>query len=160
MTDETGHQLPNIIYPGLDRGELVEWVERFYGEYYFRPRVIWRVVRKAIFNSDERKRLTKEAREYMALRAKRKKFVADQQGGQAARPSPSVPATRRPTSHDDHGIRAAAHQDLDLRHRGRAEQRLRQFLPEEGHAWRSLPTPLVVHHGAVPTLGGAGRRRC
>ncbi len=42
MTDETGHQLPNIIYPGLDRGELVEWVERFYGEYYFRPRVIWR----------------------------------------------------------------------------------------------------------------------
>ena len=30
MTDETGHQLPNIIYPGLDRGELVEWVERFY----------------------------------------------------------------------------------------------------------------------------------
>ena len=51
MTDETGHQLPNIIYPGLDRGELVDWVERFYGEYYFRPRVIWRVVRKAIFDS-------------------------------------------------------------------------------------------------------------
>jgi hypothetical protein len=66
MTDETGHQLPNIIYPGLDRGELVDWVERFYGEYYFRPRVIWRVVRKAIFDSTERKRLSKEAREYMA----------------------------------------------------------------------------------------------
>jgi hopanoid biosynthesis associated radical SAM protein HpnJ len=76
MTDETGHQLPNIIYPGLDRGELVEWVERFYGEYYFRPRVVWRLVRKAIFDSSERKRLSKEAREYMALRAKRKKFVA------------------------------------------------------------------------------------
>ena len=51
MTDETGHQLPNVIYPGLDRGELVDWVERFYGEYFFRPRVIWRIVRKAIFNS-------------------------------------------------------------------------------------------------------------
>ncbi len=76
MTDDTGHQLPNIIYPGLDRGELVDWVERFYGEYYFRPRVVWRVVRKAIFDSSERKRLSKEAREYMALRAKRKKFVA------------------------------------------------------------------------------------
>ena len=38
MTDETGHQLPNVVYPGLDRGELVEWVERFYGEYFFRPR--------------------------------------------------------------------------------------------------------------------------
>jgi hopanoid biosynthesis associated radical SAM protein HpnJ len=78
MTDETGHQLPNIIYPGLERGELVEWVERFYGEYYFRPRVIWRVVRKAIFDTSERKRLSKEAREYMALRSKRKKFVASE----------------------------------------------------------------------------------
>jgi hopanoid biosynthesis associated radical SAM protein HpnJ len=76
MTDETGHQLPNIIYPGLDRGELVDWVERFYGEYYFRPRVVWRVVRKAIFDSAERKRLSKEAREYLALRSKRKRFVA------------------------------------------------------------------------------------
>ena len=75
MTDETGHQLPNIIYPGLDRGELVDWVERFYGEYYFRPKAAWRVVRKAIFDTDERKRLYKEAREYMALRAKRKNFV-------------------------------------------------------------------------------------
>src|SRR6266705_150979 len=77
MTDEVGHQLPTVIYPGLDRAELVDWVERFYGEYYFRPRVIWRVVRKAIFDSTERKRLTKEAREYLALRAKRKKFVTD-----------------------------------------------------------------------------------
>jgi len=78
MTDDVGHQLPNITYPGLDRGELVEAVEQFYGEYYFRPRVIWRVVRKAIFNTADRRRLTKEAREYMALRAKRKRFVAGQ----------------------------------------------------------------------------------
>jgi len=77
MTDDTGHQLPNITYPGLDHGELVEAVEQFYGEYYFRPRVIWRVVRKAIFNSQERRRLTKEAREYMALRSKRKRYVSD-----------------------------------------------------------------------------------
>jgi hopanoid biosynthesis associated radical SAM protein HpnJ len=89
MTDDTGHQLPNIIYPGLDRGELVEWVERFYGEYYFRLRVIWRVVRKAILNSEERRRLTKEAREYLALRSKRKKFVADHRAGAAAATAPS-----------------------------------------------------------------------
>src|ERR1035441_7429134 len=85
MTDDTGHQLPNVVYPGLDRGELVDFVERFYGEYFFRPRVIWRIVRKAIFNNDERHRLTKEAREYMALRTKRKKFVAEQK---AAKPAP------------------------------------------------------------------------
>ena len=86
LTDETGHQLPVVIYPGLDRGELVDWVERFYGEYFFRPRVIWRIVRKAIFNSSERRRLTKEAREYMALRSKRKKFVAGHKA--AATPAP------------------------------------------------------------------------
>src|SRR5579883_966465 len=78
MTDEVGHQLPKVVYQNLDEAELMDWVERFYGEYYFRPRVIWRVVRKAIFNAHERRRLTKEAREYMALRARRKKFIADQ----------------------------------------------------------------------------------
>jgi hopanoid biosynthesis associated radical SAM protein HpnJ len=76
MTDEGGHQLPKVTYPGLDRAELVDWVERFYGEYYFRPRVAWRVVRKALWNAGERRRLFKEAREYLALRSKRKRFVA------------------------------------------------------------------------------------
>lgn len=78
MTDEVGHQLPVVVYPGLDRAELVDWVERFYGEYYFRPKAAWRIVRGAIFNNKERKRLYKEAREYMALRGKRKQFVKDQ----------------------------------------------------------------------------------
>jgi len=78
LTDDSGHQLPNIIYPGLDRAELMDAVEQFYGEYYFRPKVIWRVVRKAIFNGEERRRLTKEAREYLSLRSKRKRFISDQ----------------------------------------------------------------------------------
>jgi radical SAM superfamily enzyme YgiQ (UPF0313 family) len=77
MTDESGHQLPNIKYPGLNRGELVEWVEKFYGEYYFRPKAAWRVVKKAVINNDI-PRLYKEAREYLALRSKRKKFVKEQ----------------------------------------------------------------------------------
>jgi hopanoid biosynthesis associated radical SAM protein HpnJ len=78
LTDDSGHQLPNIIYPGLDRAELMDAVEQFYGEYYFRPKVIWRVVRKAIFDGEERRRLTKEAREYLALRSKRKRFISEQ----------------------------------------------------------------------------------
>jgi len=78
LTDDSGHQLPNIIYPGLDRAELMDAVEQFYGEYYFRPKVIWRVVRKAIFNGEERRRLTKEAREYLSLRSKRKRFISEQ----------------------------------------------------------------------------------
>jgi radical SAM superfamily enzyme YgiQ (UPF0313 family) len=78
MTDEVGHQLPKVIYKDLNEAELMDWVEKFYAEYYFRPRVIWRVVRKALWNSHDRKRLTKEAREYMALRGKRKKFINEQ----------------------------------------------------------------------------------
>jgi radical SAM superfamily enzyme YgiQ (UPF0313 family) len=82
MADEEGHQLPNVIYPGiLDRGELVGWVERFYEEYYFRPKAAWRIVRKAIFDGPERRRLYKEARSYLSLRAKRKKYVADHKAG-------------------------------------------------------------------------------
>jgi hypothetical protein len=46
--------------------------------------VVWRIVRKAIFDGDERRRLTKEAREYMALRGKRKKFVAQHKSAKTA----------------------------------------------------------------------------
>ena len=82
MADAEGHQLPNVVYPGiLDKAELVDWVERFYGEYYFRPKAAWRIVRKAIFDGHERKRLYKEAKDYLRLRAKRKKYVADQRAG-------------------------------------------------------------------------------
>jgi hopanoid biosynthesis associated radical SAM protein HpnJ len=78
MTDELGHQLPNIQYPGLSRKEIVEAVESFYGRYYFRPRIIFRIVRRAIFDSRDRRRLYKEAKEFFQLRAKRKNFVNSQ----------------------------------------------------------------------------------
>ncbi len=75
MTDDLGHQLPNIQYPGLSRREIVEAVEDFYARYYFRPRVVFRIVRRAMFNSGDRSRLYHEAKEFFRLRAKRKKFV-------------------------------------------------------------------------------------
>ncbi|MBZ5604027.1 MAG: radical SAM protein, partial [Acidobacteriia bacterium] len=82
MADDEGHQLPNVIYPGiLEKDELVDWVERFYGEYYFRPKAAWRIVRKAIFDNHERSRLYKEAKSYLSLRHKRKKFVAETKAG-------------------------------------------------------------------------------
>ena len=86
MTDEVGHQLPNYQYPGLDKAELVDWVERFYGEFYFRPKVALRLIGKALFDNSERKRLYKEAREYLALRRKRKLYVKEQ-SGQKERPA-------------------------------------------------------------------------
>jgi hopanoid biosynthesis associated radical SAM protein HpnJ len=82
MADDDGHQLPNVIYPGiLDEAELIDWVERFYGEYYFRPKAAWRIVRKAIFDGHERKRLYKEAKDYLSLRAKRKRYVEERKTG-------------------------------------------------------------------------------
>jgi len=78
MTDELGHQLPAVEYPGLSRKEIVEAVEYFYGRYYFRPRIIFRIVRRAMFNGAERRRLYREAREYLQLRARRKQFVRSQ----------------------------------------------------------------------------------
>jgi hopanoid biosynthesis associated radical SAM protein HpnJ len=80
MTDETGHQLPNIKYGELDEAEILDWVEKFYDEYYFRPKVAWRIMRKAVFDGAERRRLYKEAREYLALRSKRHKFVEERRG--------------------------------------------------------------------------------
>src|ERR1700723_3558420 len=85
MADEEGHQLPNVVYPGiLEKDELVEWVERFYGEYYFRPKAAWRIVRKSLFDNHERKRLYKEAKDYLSLRRKRKKYVAEEKAGRLA----------------------------------------------------------------------------
>ncbi len=75
MLDEGGHQLPNFRYPGLSRQEIVAAVEDFYGRYYFRPKVVYRILRRAMFNKEDRVRLYKEARDYLRLRAKRRKFT-------------------------------------------------------------------------------------
>jgi hopanoid biosynthesis associated radical SAM protein HpnJ len=92
MTDEQGHQLSNINYTSLSSTDMLEAVEQFYGEYYFRPRVVWRVVQKALYDSAERKRLYHEAREYLELRAKRKRTVARERASQASAPNaPSAP---------------------------------------------------------------------
>jgi hopanoid biosynthesis associated radical SAM protein HpnJ len=75
MTDEFGHQLPNIEYPGLSRYEIVNAVEDFYGRYYFRPRIVFRIIRRALFNRQERSRLMHEAKEYLQLRSRRRAFA-------------------------------------------------------------------------------------
>jgi radical SAM superfamily enzyme YgiQ (UPF0313 family) len=92
IVDERGNQLPKVVYENLNEAELMDWVERFYSEYYFRPKVIWRMVRKVIFNSHDRKRLMKEAREYMSLRARRKKFISEQRQHGATSPKSPVSA--------------------------------------------------------------------
>ena len=78
MTDEQGHQLPVFQYPGLSRRDTMHAVERFYDRYYFRPHVIFRILRRAIFNANDRQRLYIEGKEFLKVRAQRKKFVKSQ----------------------------------------------------------------------------------
>jgi hopanoid biosynthesis associated radical SAM protein HpnJ len=61
VADGGGHQLPHIEYPGLPREEMMAAVNRFYDSYYFRPRVVWRIVRDALWDAHERQRLYSEA---------------------------------------------------------------------------------------------------
>ncbi len=75
MSDELGQQLPMANFPHLSSSEMLEAVHRFYDEYYFRPKPIYRIVKNAMFKSSDRKRLYKEAKEFLATRARRRKLV-------------------------------------------------------------------------------------
>jgi hypothetical protein len=77
MVDEGGHQLAHIQYPGLPADEILDAVHRFYDEYYFRPKAVYRILRKAAFHSGDRKRLYKEAKAFLKTRAMRHKWVKD-----------------------------------------------------------------------------------
>jgi len=77
MVDEGGHQLAHIEYPGLRADEILEAVHRFYDEYYFRPKAVFRILRKAMFDSNDRKRLYNEAKAFLKVRAMRHRWVKD-----------------------------------------------------------------------------------
>jgi radical SAM superfamily enzyme YgiQ (UPF0313 family) len=83
MVDEGGHQLAHIQYPGLPADEILSAVHRFYDEYYFRPKAVFRILKKAAFDSNDRKRLYKEAKTFLKLRSQRNKLVK-QHGEEAA----------------------------------------------------------------------------
>ncbi len=98
MADAGGHQLAHIEYPGLPADEVLDAVHRFYDEFYFRPKAVFRIVRKAVLNSEERKRLYREARAFLKLRSTRQRYVKEQRaraatgGGGAAVSDSKAPA--------------------------------------------------------------------
>jgi hypothetical protein len=94
LADHGGHQLPHIEYPHLSKAEMMAGVSRFYDEYYFRPRVAWRIVREALWDGNERKRLYHEAVEFLKLRAERVKWA--RRGGDS--PETMVPVPGAPTT--------------------------------------------------------------
>ncbi len=61
--------------PGLPADDILSAVHRFYDEYYFRPKAVFRILKKAAFDSNDRKRLYKEAKTFLKLRSQRNKMV-------------------------------------------------------------------------------------
>jgi len=92
MVDEGGHQLAHIQYPGLPADDILSAVHRFYDEYYFRPKAAFRILKKAAFNANDRKRLYKEAKTFLKLRAARNKMVKTNAAAAAASAADPVKA--------------------------------------------------------------------
>jgi hypothetical protein len=90
MTDESGHQLPNTSYPGLDRRYIVQMVERFHDHYDFRPKVICSIQYRPAFDAEERPRVYHEVREFLLLRTKRRPCMWTSTSRQPAMPPESV----------------------------------------------------------------------
>jgi len=84
MVDEGGHQMVQIQYPELPAEYIMEMVHRFYDEYYFRPKAAFRILKKAAFDSADRKRLYKEAKAFLKTRAMRHKWVREKHEAAAA----------------------------------------------------------------------------
>ena len=98
LADTGGHQLPHIEYPHLSKAEMMAGVNRFYDEYYFRPRVAWRIVRDALWDGNERKRLYHEAVDFLKLRAERIKWA--RRGGHSPETMVPVPGTQTAGGND------------------------------------------------------------
>jgi len=74
--DDTGHQMCVINYPHLSNKEIFDAVELFYDKFYFRPKYIARSVMKMIVDGEERKKLLREGKQYLAYMRKRKEAGA------------------------------------------------------------------------------------
>ena len=93
LVDLGGHQVAHIQYPGLPADYVMEMVHKFYDEYFiYRPKMWVPIVAKAMLKSEERKRLFKEAKEFLKLRAARNKAVKEARAKQHAETAASASA--------------------------------------------------------------------
>jgi hopanoid biosynthesis associated radical SAM protein HpnJ len=60
-----GYQTASVEYPWITSGELQDAVERFYKAFYFRPRVIAKILGRALLDFAELKRRLRQGAEFM-----------------------------------------------------------------------------------------------
>jgi hopanoid biosynthesis associated radical SAM protein HpnJ len=75
--DDSGHQKCVINYPNLSNTEIFNSVEEFYNKFYFRTKYIARSIGRMIIDGEERRKLLKEGKQYLAYMRKRKESCSD-----------------------------------------------------------------------------------
>ncbi len=85
LLDESGYQKCTVQYPNLSADEIYASVERFYRNFYFRPRYIFKSIRKMVSSPEECKRLLKEGAQFLStMRQRRAQSRNSPQSVQAA----------------------------------------------------------------------------
>lgn len=82
--DEAGYQKCTVGYPELSAEEIFDAVERFYRRYYFRPRYIFKALKKMAQSRDERRRMLSEAGQFFSTMRKRRTQRCEPDGAGAA----------------------------------------------------------------------------
>ncbi|ODS31589.1 MAG: hypothetical protein SCARUB_03280 [Candidatus Scalindua rubra] len=77
MVNERGWQTCAVQYPGISNVEIFKSVEKFYKKFYYRPKFILRIMKKIMFNGEERRRIMQEGAEFKEFIAKRKKVLEE-----------------------------------------------------------------------------------
>jgi hopanoid biosynthesis associated radical SAM protein HpnJ len=85
--DEAGYQRCTVSYPEVSAEEIFAAVERFYRKYYFRPKYFFKAAKKMVKSRAERKRMLREAGEFLATMRKRR---SNGKGAAAPSPTPSL----------------------------------------------------------------------
>ena len=76
LLDESGYQRCTVKYPGLSADEIYAAVERFYRSFYFRPKYIFKSLRKMATSGEECKRLLKEGMQFISTMRQRRAQAA------------------------------------------------------------------------------------
>jgi radical SAM superfamily enzyme YgiQ (UPF0313 family) len=76
IVNDEGIQEAALEYPDLSKEEIYESVERFYRQYYLRPRPILRIVKTMLEDRNVFVRRIREGYEFFSMMAKRRHHVA------------------------------------------------------------------------------------
>jgi len=75
LVDETGYQQCTVSYPEVSADDIFKAVETFYRRYYFRPRYIWKSIRKMATSRTEARRLLGEGVQFIGAMRERRKIA-------------------------------------------------------------------------------------